>query len=102
MPLLLEWQHKMPLLLEWGKELHFSCVYVVETILLLLLISEETLDILYIILIAFVVVAVMFQNRQVIVNSLDYCWYSGGSPQSLNYWSSCNVWRKMGVGGDGG
>ena len=60
------------------------------------------LYILYIIIIVFVVVVVMFQNRQVIVTSLGYCWYIGGSPQSPNCWSSCNVWRKMGAGGDAG
>ena len=38
------------------------------------------LYILYIIIIAFVNVVVMFQNRQMIVTSLGYCWYSGGSP----------------------
>ena len=53
-------------------------------------------------IIVFVVVVVMFQNRQLIVTSLGYCWYSGGgSPQSPNCWSSCNVWREMGVGEDG-
>ena len=28
--------HKIPLLLEWGREIHFSCVCVVETLSLLL------------------------------------------------------------------
>ena len=64
--------------------------------------SEEMLYILYIIIIVFFVIVVMFKNRQVIVTSLGYCWYSGGSPQGPNCWSSCNVWRKMGAGGDGG
>ena len=60
------------------------------------------LYILYITIIVFVVVVVMFQNRQLIVTFLGYCWYSeGGSPQSPNCWSSCNVWREMGVGEDG-
>ena len=60
------------------------------------------LHILYIIIIVFVVVVVMFQNHQVTVTSLGYCWYSGGCLQSPNCCSSCNVWRKMGAGGDGG
>ena len=55
------------------------------------------LYVLYIIIIVFVVVVVMFQNRQVIVTSLGYCWYIGGSPQSPNCWSSCHVSRKMAV-----
>ena len=57
--------------------------------------------ILYIIIV-FVVVAVMFQNCWVIVTSFSYSWYIRGSSQNPNCWSSCNVWRKMGVGGDGG
>lgn len=40
----------------------------------------------------------MFQNRQVMVNSLGYCWYSGGPTQRLDSWSSCNVRGKIGVG----
>ena len=59
------------------------------------------LCILHITITVFVVVVVMFQNRQLIVTSLGYCWYSGGSLQSPNCWSSCNVWREMGVGEDG-
>ena len=39
------------------------------------------LYILHIIKIVFVVVLVMFQNHQVIVTSLGYCWYSEGSPK---------------------
>ena len=49
------------------------------------------LYILHIIKIVFVVVLVMFQNHQVIVTSLGYCWYSEGSPQSPSCWSSCNM-----------
>ena len=59
------------------------------------------LYILYIIIIVFLVVVVMFQNGQVIVTSLNYCLHIGGSTQSPNCWSSSNVWRKMGAGGDG-
>ena len=25
----------------------------------------------------------MFQNRQVMVTSLGYCWYNGGAPQKM-------------------
>ena len=39
------------------------------------------LYILYIIIIAFVVVVAMFQNHQVIVTSLGYCWYSEIPPK---------------------
>ena len=39
------------------------------------------LYILYIIIIVFLVVAVMFQDRPVIVTSLGYCLYVGGSPK---------------------
>ena len=53
-------------------------------------------------IIVFVIVVVMFQNCRVIVTSFGYCWYIGSSSQSPNCWSSCNVWRKMGAGGDGG
>ena len=49
------------------------------------------LYIVYIIIIVFLVVVVMFQNGQVIVTSLGYCLYIGGSTQSPNCWSSCNV-----------
>ena len=56
------------------------------------------LYILYIVIIVFLVVVVIFQNRLVIVTSLGYCWYIGGSPKIPNCWSSCNIWRKMGVG----
>ena len=59
------------------------------------------LYIVYIIIIVFLVVVVMFQNGQVIVTSLGYCLYIGGSTQSPNCWSSYNVWRKKGAGGDG-
>ena len=47
----------------------------------------------------------MCQNRQVIVISFGCCWYSGGAPQSPDFWSSCNVRGKMGAGrmeGDNG
>ena len=52
-----------------------------------------------IIIIVFVVSVVMFQNRQVIVTSLGCCWYSGGTTQSPDCWSSCNVRGKTGAGG---
>ena len=55
-----------------------------------------------IIIIVFIVVVVMFQNLEVIVTYLGYCWYSGDSSQSPNCWNSCNLWSKMGAGGDGG
>ena len=41
------------------------------------------------------------QNRQVIATSFGCCWYSGGTPQSLECWSSCNVQRKMGARWEG-
>ena len=42
---------------------------------------------------------VVFQNRQVIVASLSCCcMYSGGTPQSHNCWSSCNLQGKVGYG----
>ena len=41
----------------------------------------------------------MCQNRQVIVTSLACCWYSGGAPQSPDFWSSCNAREKMGEWG---
>ena len=52
----------------------------------------------------YIFVAVMCQNRQVIIISLGYCWYSGGASQSPDCWS-CNVRGKMGAGemeGDSG
>ena len=94
----------MALLLEWREEIHFSCVCVVETALLLLLLLLilfyylKRCCIFCILLWLFNVVVVMFQNCQVIVTSLGYCWYSKGSPQSPNCWSFCNVWRKIGAG----
>ena len=36
------------------------------------------------------------------VTSFGCCWYSGGAPQSLNFWNSCNVREKMGAGGMAG
>ena len=49
--------------------------------------------------IVFVVVVVMYQNRQVMATSFGCCWYSGDAPQSPDCWSSCNVWGKMVAGG---
>ena len=45
-------------------------------------------------IIMYIVVVVMCQNRQMIVTSLGCSWYSGGSLQSLDCWSSCNVQGK--------
>ena len=45
-----------------------------------------------------VFVVVMLQNRQVMVTSFGCCWYSGGAPQGLDCWSSCNVQGKIGAG----
>ena len=58
----------------WGEEIDFSSVCVVETVFLLLLALN----------IAFVVVMVMYQNRQMIVTSFGCCCgYSGGTlPES--------------------
>ena len=39
------------------------------------------------------------------VTSFGSCWYIGGIPKSLDWWSSCNVREKMGAGemaGDSG
>ena len=45
--------------------------------------------------IVFIVMMVMYQNRQVIVTSFGCCWYSGGTSQSPDCWSSYNVQGKM-------
>ena len=50
-------------------------------------------------IIVYILVVVMCQNCQVIVTSLGCCWYSGGTPQSLDCWNSCNIWGKVGAGG---
>ena len=34
----------------------------------------------------------------VFVTSFGCGWYSSNVPQSLNCWSFCNIWGKMGVG----
>ena len=36
------------------------------------------------------------------MTSFGCCWYGGGAPQSLDCWSSCNVWGKMSAGGMAG
>ena len=90
----------MPLLLNWGKEIDtffwmcsrnyvFDVTIIIVFVVIILIINN-------------VFVVVMLQNHQVIVTSFGYCWYSGGTPQSLDCWSSCNVRRKMGAGGMGG
>ena len=81
----------MPLLLEWGEEIDLSCERVAETVflILLLLLSNNI----------FVVVVMMLQNHQVMVTSFGCCWYNGGAPQSLDCWSSCNIWWKMSARG---
>ena len=81
----------MPLPLEWEEEIHaflWMCSrnYVFDVIIIILIINN-------------VFVVVMLQNRQVMVTSFGCCWYSGGASQSLDCWSSCNVWGKMSVGG---
>ena len=41
------------------------------------------------------------QNRQVMVTSLGLCCWSGKrGPQSLDCWSSCNIWGMMREGGE--
>ena len=41
----------------------------------------------------------MFQNCHVMVTSLGCCCsYKEGAPQSVTFWSSCNVRGKMGEG----
>ena len=60
-----------------------NCIIIIVIINIIFFgISEDMLYILYIIIIVSVVVVVMFQNRQLIVTSLGYCWNIGGSPQS--------------------
>ena len=82
----------MPLLLEWGEEIDLSCECVAETVFLILLLLLLSNNI-------FVVVVMMLQNRQVMVTSFGCCWYNGGAPQSLDCWSSCNIWWKMSARG---
>ena len=52
-------------------------------------------------IIMYIVVVVMCQKRQMIVTSLGCSCYSGGSPQNLDCWSSCNIQRKTCGGMEG-
>ena len=52
----------MPLLLGLGEEIDFSCVFVVETVFFI-----SSIDI------VFIVVMVMYQNRQVMLTSFGFC-----------------------------
>ena len=54
-----------------------NCVIIIIIIFLEYLKRCYILCILHITITVFVVVVVMFQNRQLIVTSLGYCWYSG-------------------------
>ena len=48
-------------------------------------------DYIHYLLFLLVIVLVTFQNRQVMVTSFGWCWYSENTPQSPDCWSSCNV-----------
>ena len=74
----------MPLLLLWGEEIDSSyvCIHMCSRICISFISSID---------IVFVVAMVMYQNRQVMLNSFGCCYCSGGAPQSPDVWSSCNV-----------
>ena len=67
----------MLLLLEWKEEIDFFCACVAETVLLFIIV------VVIIKISVYIVVAVMCQNRQVIVISLGCCWYNGCFHHSL-------------------
>ena len=76
--------------------------------LFLFMCSRKCLIIIIIIIIiiitVFAVAVVMFQNHQKMVTFFGCCWYSGGAPQSPNYWvpATCREDRCRGMEGDSG
>ena len=80
----------MPLLLEWGEEIDLCYECVAETVFLILLSTSNNV---------FFVVVMILQIRQAMVTYFGCCCYSGGPPYSLDCWSACNIWGKMGARG---